>query len=220
MAKIRIDPNALKKKRSRRTRDPVVDSAAEMVSRAPKKTRTPPKPSGVKVRDSFFSRRGNQVEPGIGYDGTVLNHTRFIKTKPVRNPDGSIQRDPGSGRPLEADWDGTPVTFRFGSMRAGCPERNERGGYVEARRNPETHELDPDGEPVQVAGMRLLVRKYDHEKARNDFKKRMVMRENASKAKDAFESEADRLGIREHLTITSDVSHEMSNAPESAKQEN
>lgn len=155
------------------------------------------RPSGFQVLETFFSRRGKNVTPGVGYDGIVLNHRHFVNT------------------PMGEDADGNPVPlaeFRFGVNRAGHPERNLRGGYVVARRNPDTMELDPDGEPVQIdAGsgetMTLLVRKKEHGDARRAHLAEMGLRMAKQRHREAAETIADGAGLAENVQIT-DKSHE------------
>ena len=100
-------------------------------------------PSGWEVGESFFAKHDSGFDPGKGIDGMILNHRNFVKDIPKDDKGNDLHE------------------YRFGSKRAGCPERNSARGYTQALINNKG-QLDPNGTPVQVAGMTLLVRKKEH----------------------------------------------------------
>lgn len=141
----------------------------------------PPKPSGIEVVRTYFSRVKSGLEPGVGSDGRVLDAQRFVNH-------------------YDKDGNRLPVEFRWGSTRAGCPESNAIGGFVEARIDPQTRELDADGKPVVIqaprgGAMHLLVRPTGQgsvSEAREAHKQDMIQRTMKKKRQDIGEELRDR----------------------------
>lgn len=159
----------------------------------------------VEVGESYFAVNKPEFDPERAHSGQLKDHTSFIK--PTRHPEtGELGYfDPGTLEPIE---------FRFGSTTHGRPERNRQKGYVVARRNPKTHELDPHGEPIVLndagkgGNAQLLVRRAQDGIAARKFQRELVDKRSRSKeveslevAFDRLKYEAKKLGIEENLVV-------------------
>lgn len=142
-------------------------------------------PSGWEVGESFFSKHGAGFDPGKGPDGMILNHRNFVKDIP-KNERGEDLHE-----------------YRFGSGRAGCPERNHSRGFTQALINEKGH-LDPNGTPVKVGGMTLLVRKKEHGDASRAHHEAEVARTAKRTRKEAAEEALDlakQMGYEDRVVI-------------------
>lgn len=142
-------------------------------------------PSGWSVGESFFAKHGSGFDPGKGPDGFILNHRNFVKDIPVDDQGNDLHE------------------YRFGSGRPGCPERNNARGYTQALIN-DKGQLDPNGTPVKVGGMTLLVRKKEHGDASRARHKSEVARTERRTRKEAAEQAVDlakQMGYDDRVVI-------------------
>lgn len=146
----------------KRKRDAIPDDVSESL-RVPESVfeeREEPQASGWSVGESYFSVHKPVFDPERARSGQIEDVANFINPTPHPDTGELGWWDPGTGE---------EVGFKFGATDHGRPERNNARGFVQARRNPKTHELDPHGEPVvlndkQGTGKQkhLLVRRRAH----------------------------------------------------------
>ena len=171
-----VDPDTAEKQKQQVAGTPVPESV-----HAPKKKNQ----GSIEVKESFFSKHSAGFDPGKARNGMILDHRNYVNE--------------------DVDRDGTPVEFRFGSYRPGFIDRNKNRGYVPARVDKEGN-LSPNGELVDVAGMKLLVRKKEHgdilrqrHQAQVERSTRKKKQEAQTQTQEELKSLAKKLGVSDHF---------------------